>query len=131
MVVPEVLVLFFDALMRDDSKIMANLLKRFPLMKKSFAELTESERKILVPDYFTNYFYVLSNGNFGLIAQETSSSLSIASESGIKNLIYWTQNTDPVQLATVADIANIMAVSTQYNTPVNVLQVIASTRIDL
>ena len=123
--------LFFDALMRDDSKIMANLLKRFPLMKKSFAELTESERKILVPDYFTNYFYVLSNGNFGLIAQETSSSLSIASESGIKNLIYWTQNTDPVQLATVADIANIMAVSTQYNTPVNVLQVIASTRIDL
>ena len=86
MVVPEVLVLFFDALMCDNSEIMANLLKRFPLMKKSFSELTKSERDILVPDYFTNYFYV-SKDNVGLVAQETSSSLSIASESGIKDLI--------------------------------------------
>jgi hypothetical protein len=123
--VPEVLVLFFDALMCDDSEIMAKLLKRFPLMKKSFAELTKSERDILVPDYFTNYFYV-SKDNVGLVAQETLSSLSIASESGIKDLIYWTHNTDPVQIATVADVANVMAVSTRYNTPVNVLKVIAS-----
>lgn len=126
MVVPEVLVLFFDALMHDDSKMMANLLKRFPFMKKSFAELTKSERDILVPDYFTNYFYVLSNDHVGLVAQQTSSSLSIASESGIKDLIYWTQNADPVQVATVADVANVMAASSRYNTPVNVLQVIAS-----
>ena len=126
MVIPEMLVMFFDALMRDDSKMMAYLLKRFPLMKKSFAELTKSERDFLVPDNFTNYFYVLSNDHVGLVAQETSSSVSIASESGIKDLIYWTQNADPVQVATVADVANVMAASTRYNTPVNVLQVIAS-----
>lgn len=124
MVVPEVLVLFFEALMCDDSEMMANLLRRFPLMKKPYAELTTSERDILVPNCFTNYFYVLSNDEVGLVAEETSSSLSIASDLGIKDLIYWNQNIDPVQVATVMDVANVMSVSSKYNTPVNVLQVI-------
>lgn len=124
--VPEVPVLFLTALVDDDGVFISKLLRRFPLMRKAFEDLSGEERLALVPDPYSNYFYVLPNGSIGLVATPTSSAQSIAKDAGVEELIYWGTNTDPVSFATVYDVAQAMCKSDVYVTPSNVLKVLVT-----
>lgn len=122
--VPEVLVLFLAALVEDDGVFISKLLRRFPFMRKAFDDLSDQERLALVPDWYSNYFYVLPNGSIGLVATPTSSAQSIAKEAGVEQFIYWGANTDPVSLATVYDVAQAMSKSDVCVTPSKVLELL-------
>ena len=127
---PEAMVLLLDAVMIDDDALLRSLFRRFPLMRKKASELTHDERDILSPaDSMTNHFYTYPTSDekkvkFGLVVADTATAKVLADECNLVDYIYWGANTDPVQLATVADIAEVLKASEEHTTPVKVLSLL-------
>ena len=134
----EILVILFDALMIDDAVVLGYLLRRFPLMRKKASELTDDERDVLSPpESMTNHFYTChrtldddKDVKFGLVALDTPTARVLARECELESLwkpedyIHWGANTDPVEVATVADIAEVLEASKKHATPAKVLSLL-------
>ena len=128
------MVLLFDAVMVDDDALLRCLLRKFPLMAKKASELSSDERDVLFPaDSMTNHFYTdpaSDDGkkvNFGLVVEDTATAKVLAGECNLVDYIYWGTNTDPVQVATAADIAEVLEVSEEHITPLKVLSLLKET----
>ena len=55
---------------------------------------------------------------------DTATAKVLAGECNLVDYIHWGANTDPVQLATVADIAEVLEASEEHTTPVKVLSLL-------
>jgi hypothetical protein len=127
---PEAMVLLFDAVMIDDDALLRCLFRRFPLMRKKASELTDDEREALSPAALVaNHFYTYPTSdekkvNFGLVLADTATAKALAGECNLVDYIHWGANTDPVQLATAADIAEVLEASEEHTTPVKVLSLL-------
>ena len=134
---PEAMVLLFDAVMIDDDALLRCLLRRFPLMRKKASELSGEERQDLYPArLMTNHFYTWmpldglsapykgKKSNFGLVLVDTPTAKVLASQCDLFDYIHWGSNTDPVKVATVADIAEVLEASEEHATPVKVLSLL-------
>ena len=138
------MVLLFDAVMIDDDALLRCLLRRFPLMRKKASELSGEERQDLYHAHLmTNHFYtwmpldglsapynpskgiqVGKKSNFGLVLVDTPTAKVLASQCDLFDYIHWGSNTDPVKVATVADIAEVLEASEEHATPVKVLSLL-------
>jgi predicted DNA-binding transcriptional regulator YafY len=127
---PEVLILFFDALMTDDGQFVGKMLRRFPLLGKKTDTLTPEERNAIFSAVsMTNHFYTSRSStstrvDFGIVLTSTDLSRKLVSECKLDEFVYWGANTDPVQFATVFDIAEAMEASELHTTPQKVLTVL-------
>ena len=125
----EVLILFFDALMTDDEQFVGKMLRRFPLLGKKANTLTLEERdELSPPTLMTNHFYTYKSSStcvdFGVVLPDTAFARKLVSECKLDDYVYWGANTDPVQLATVFDVAEAMESSEVHTTPQKVLTVL-------
>ena len=102
---PEALVLLLDSAVTNDEGMMRCLLRRFPLMAKRAADLDPDDSICDSP--YTNHFYV-NDGTFGLAIEDRPTVRALVQECNLNEHIYWGSNADPVQLATIADIVDIM-----------------------
>lgn len=124
----EVLVLLLEATMKDDEAFLRCLLRKFPLMQRKASELTSDEQESLYPcALMSNHFYTIDCASgiekvsFGLVALETATAKVLARECNLEEYIYWGTNADPVRVATIADIAEVLETSEKHRTPVNLL----------
>ena len=61
---------------------------------------------------------------------ETGTAKVLAGECNLVDYIHWGANTDPVQLATAADIAEALEASEEHTTPVKVLSLLREMNTD-
>lgn len=125
----EILILFFDALMTDDEQLVGKMLRRFPLLGKKADTLTLEERdELSPPTLMTNHFYTCKSSStcvdFGVVLPDTAFARKLVSECNLDDFVYWGANTDPVQFATVFDIAEVLETSEFHTTPQKVLTVL-------
>lgn len=102
---PEALVLLLDAPVTNDERMMRCLLRPFPSMAKRAADLGPADS--ICDSFYTNHFYV-NGGTFGLVIEDRPTARALVKECNLDEHIFWGGNTDPVQLATIADIVDIM-----------------------
>ena len=106
-------------------------------MRKKASELSGEERQDLYPArLMTNHFYTWmpldglsapykgKKSNFGLVLVDTPTAKVLASQCDLFDYIHWGSNTDPVKVATVADIAEVLEASEEHATPVKVLSLL-------
>lgn len=109
---PEALVLLLDAAVTNDDLAMSFLIRRFPTMAKRYADLTEGERASIYDSDYTNHFYTCDgNGTpkYGLVIEENRpTARQRVQERNLHEHVYWGANTDPVKLATIADVVDCM-----------------------
>jgi hypothetical protein len=128
---PEAFVLLLDAAVTDDEPNMRYLIRRFPAMAKRAKDLTEVEEQSISSSPYTNHFYT-SPGDvtmYGLVLEETPNARTLVKECNLDSLVYWGCNTDPVQVATIADIVDCMMKQTS-NRPSRVLGLIEESHTD-
>jgi hypothetical protein len=104
---PEALLLLLDAAVTDDDGLMRCLFRRFPLMAKRAADLTNDERDSICASPYTNHFYTCA-GKYGLVIEDRPTVRALVQECNLNEHIFWGGNTDPVQFATIADIVDCM-----------------------
>lgn len=102
---PEALVLLLDAAVTNDEGMMRCLLRRFPSMAKRAADLGPADS--ICDSFYTNHFYV-NGGTFGLVIEDRPTARALVKECNLDEHIFWGGNSDPVQLATIADVVDIM-----------------------
>jgi hypothetical protein len=101
---PEVLILFFDALMTDDGQFVGKMLRRFPLLGKKTDTLTPEERNAIFSAVsMTNHFYTSRSStstrvDFGIVLTSTDLSRKLVSECKLDEFVYWGANTAPFSL---------------------------------
>tara|TARA_B110000046_G_scaffold127243_1_gene133695 strand:+ start:223 stop:645 length:423 start_codon:yes stop_codon:yes gene_type:complete len=107
---PEALVLLLDAAVTDNEGMMRYLIRRFPSMAKRAADLTEAERSSISVSHYVNHFYVSEKCDgglkYGLILEDRAATRARVQECNLDEFVYWGENTDPVQFATIADIVD-------------------------
>jgi hypothetical protein len=123
----QALILFLDAVVNDDGEMMRELIQRFPLMAKTKLSYEEL-RRICPPEKMCNHFYVQQDGSFGLVVEDIHTSRTLVSQCNIAAYIYWGPNSDPVPVATVAQVAEAMRTFEQHQTPTKVLAVLEAFR---
>ena len=104
---PEAFVLMLDAAVTNDEGMMRLLLRRFPPMAKRSADLTKDELDSICVSPYTNHFYTCT-GQYGLVIEDRASARALVQECNLNRLIHWGENTDPVKIATIADIIDFM-----------------------
>eukprot|EP00966_Prymnesium_polylepis_P270737 6254572-Prymnesium_polylepis.1 len=101
------------------------MLRRFPLLGKKADTLTIEERDELSPSaLMTNHFYTcksFSSTCVGLVLPDTAFARKLVSDCKLDDFVYWGANTDPVQFATVFDVAEVLETSEYHTTPRKVL----------
>jgi len=102
---PEELMLLLDAAVSNDDALMRRLLRRFPLMAKRAADLDPDDSVCESP--YTNHFY-MNGETVGLVLEDHPMARDIVKECNLDEHIFWGDNTDPVQLPTIADIVDMM-----------------------
>lgn len=103
---PEALVLMLDAAVTNDDALMRCLLRRFPLMAKRAADLTNDEYLSIFQPY-TNHF-CLGAGTYWLIIDDRATTRTLVQECELNEHVFWGRNTDPVEFATIADVIDTM-----------------------
>lgn len=125
----EILILFFDALMLDDEQLVGKMLRRLPLLGRKADTLTVDEMyELSPPSMMTNHFYTCKSSStcvdFGVVLRDTAFARKLVAECKLEDFVYWGANTDPVQFATVFDIAEALETSEVHATPRKVLTVL-------
>ena len=94
----EMLILLTDAIVRDDAARLRELL----------ATVSGSFRGGTSP--YTNHFYHVPDCKWvGVIVNDTKPARALAETLECSHLIYWGENTDPVQEASLSDIVKLMS----------------------
>lgn len=123
----QALLLFLNAVVRDNAELMLELLQRFPLMAKP--DLTDEElRRIYVPSKMCNHFYVQKDGSLGLVLEDTPASRALALQLNLEKHIFWGANGDPVTVVTVAKGVQSMQHLEQYVAPSKIIAVLDNVR---
>ena len=96
------LVLFTDAIARDDDALLRALLAHTPL------EPADDE-----DGYYTNHFYesrstTLGQSFLGVIIKDLERARAIAASCECSDKVYWGANTDPVSMISPRDIVKLM-----------------------
>lgn len=116
----EALILLLDAVRRDDDTMMRSLIRRFPLMAKK--QLTYDEIELVYPpSKMVNHFYTTDDGTFGLVLEDYPVARMLAKECDLDAFIFWGPNSDPVEVCTIAKVADVMCASDEHGEPTRVL----------
>ena len=94
------LVLFTDAIVRDDDALLRALLAHTPIEPANDEEA-----------HYTNYFYESRSCDksfLGVIIKDTERAKAIAASCKCLDKVYWGANTDPVSMISVGDIIKLM-----------------------
>lgn len=118
---PRKLVFLLDAVVNDDDEAMRSLIRDCPYMAKKYDTLTRDERTTVLPaGSTTNHFYTCGS-MFGLVVVAELKVRELAKVCLLNQYIHWGTNSDPVSLATVADVAELLQISKEHETPVKIL----------
>lgn len=97
------LVLFTDAIARDDDALLRALLAHAPIVASADEE----------DSHYTNHFYesrsvTLNKSFLGVVIKHTECAKVIAASCECSDKVYWGANTDPVSIISALDIIKLM-----------------------
>lgn len=112
----------WNALMNDDASVVESILERYPGHAHMWNDLSTKEQGETYPNgTFTNHFYSTGEVWYGMILDKQADGFTCDS-----HRVCYGVNTDPVDIATIADVVMCMTRSTVQRDPCNVRALLGS-----